>query len=98
MNDPFSNSGFLILAGTAPIDLGNDPIQGFTPIGGAAVLAAIAFPPQRGGTKYRGDASGSVGPPLLAGIVGQSLLEGVFYPIPAVGLTLTSGKLIGWRD
>ena len=89
MNDPFSNSGFLILTGTDPIDLANDPIQGFTPVGGTAVVAAIAFPAQRGGTKYRGDASGSVG---------QTLLEGVFYPIPAIGLTLTSGKLIGWRD
>ena len=87
MNDSFSNSGFMILSGAN--DLSADPIQGFTPIGGAAVLAAITFPATRGGTAYRGDA---------ANLATLSLLEGVFYPIPATALTLTSGKLIGWRD
>jgi hypothetical protein len=99
MNDPFANSGFLILSGSTPFDLSNDPvdlsvppktpIQGFTPVGGSAVLTAITFPTQRGGTQYRGDA---------ASLVGLTLMEGVFYPIPAVGLTLASGTLIGWRD
>jgi len=88
MNDPFANAGFKMLTGTGAIDLTNDPVYGFTPSGGDAVLAAITFPSQRGGQAYRGDST----------IVGETLLNGVFYPIPSVGLTLASGKLIGWRD
>ncbi len=89
MNDPFANSGFLVLTGTDPIDLCRDPIQGFTPVGGPAVIFDITLPAQRAGTGYRGDAS------HLAGL---SLAEGVFYPVPATAITLTSGTLIGWRD
>jgi|GEM_PF-2288502 len=89
MNESFSNSGFLILSGTGVNDLSADPIQGFTPIGGAAVLAAITLPSQRAGSHYRGDATN---------LAGLSLLEGAFYPVPATALTLASGKLIGWRD
>ena len=88
MNDPFANRGFKVLSGTGPIDLSSSPLQGFTPSGGNAVLAAIEFPISRGGTVYQGDTS----------IVGETLLQGQLYPIPMTGCTLASGKLIGWRD
>jgi hypothetical protein len=88
MNDPFANNGFKMLTGTSAIDLSGDPLQGFTPSSGDAEIAAITFPTTRGGKAFQGD----------SGIVGETLLEGVFYPVPCTGITLTSGKLIGWRD
>lgn len=88
MNDPFANNGFKMCTGTSAIDLTSDPLQGFTPSSGDAVLAAITFPSTRGGRAFQGD----------SGIIGETLLEGSFYPIPCVGLTLASGNLIGWRD
>ncbi len=90
MNDPFANSGFLVINDTSVHDLSDDPIQGFTPVGGAAVIDTdgIAFPSARNGSGYRGD----------AGIIGLSLAEGVFYPIPATSIKLASGAIICWRD
>lgn len=86
MNDPFANKGFIILSGTDVIDLSTTPIYGFTPLADM-VIAAITFPPSLNGVEsYTGDQD----------IVGVTLTKGVFYPIPATSIDLTSGSAIGW--
>ena len=82
MTDPFANAGFAIL-GTDGVE---KPIGGITPINGDCVIAAITFPSAIGGRQYLGDED----------IVGVTLIEGVFYPIQATSITLTSGEAIGW--
>ncbi len=87
MTDPFANKGFIGLSGTSPIDLSDTPIGGFTPIGGDLEIDSITHPSAVNGTGYTGDASF---------IADKTFKEGVFYPLPAISLTLSSGQAIGW--
>lgn len=89
MNDGHANRGFRKCSGTAPVDLSESPLQGFTPINGDVVFSSMTFPEWRGSVEY-------VGNP--ADLVGDVFLEGVYYPIPLIGCTLASGAFIGWRD
>lgn len=89
--DTFARRGYIILSGTAPINLAAKPIFGLTPLGGPCTLAAITHPvsnrvPGSTPVTYQGDAA----------LIGKSLAEGVFYPFPATAVTLTTGAAIGW--
>lgn len=87
MNDPFASKGYKILSGVGAIDLTTTPIGGFTPLADM-VIAAITHPASADGLHtYVGDS---------ANLVGVTLTKGVFYPIPATAITLTSGSAIGW--
>ncbi|MBB5037439.1 hypothetical protein [Prosthecobacter dejongeii] len=89
MNDAHANRGFKKCSGTSPINLASSPLQGFTPINGDVVFAALTLPATRGSASYTG---------VAASLVGDTFLEGVYYPLPLTGCTLTSGSFIGWLD
>jgi len=53
------------------------------------VFATMTFPSKRSGAGYVSDA---------AGLLGKTFREGLYYPLPLIGCTLTSGEFIGWVD
>lgn len=89
MNDSHANAGFVKCSGTAPLDLSATPVQGFTPLNGDVVFSAMQFPARRAASGYNGDTEA---------LLGDTFLEGVYYPIPLIGCTLASGEFIGWLD
>ena len=86
MNDPFANKGYLTLTGTGAHNLAATPIYGFTTLEDT-VIAAITSPPSVGGQSYNA---------ADAELVGLTLPAGLFWPIHATAITLTSGSAIGW--
>jgi len=86
MSDPFASKGYVVLQGSSPIDLGTTPVFGFTTLE-ETVLSSVTHPPSMHGCAYSGDA---------ADLAGRTLPAGLFYPIPATAITLTSGSAIGW--
>lgn len=87
MNREHSSRGYKVVTGTSEVEVS---FYGFT-VTEEVVISALTAPTKRGldePASYDGDE---------AGLEGLSLPPG-YYPIRGEAVTLTSGKLILWRE